>query len=275
MLTPPPRSTPKPAAVLLIGPVIGWMLSGLIAPDGGPGHTLILSQHPLAGLALGVLAILIATLFGLITLRLTTLRLALFNMGLILAWAAWSTGRLNEVARHTADPAVMNKLGIEALVLALATIGGVWLVIRFGGPHAASERAHKLSGRTPAAIGAALLAGALAAFLIARTDAIGQTFFAAAMAGFAGITLARIVAHDCPLTPLISAACLLGVVSPVAAGALAGPDFRADVYAGHILALGRIMPFDWIAGILIGAPIGANLAHSLTEKHVEEQAAKA
>ncbi|MCA9310745.1 MAG: hypothetical protein KDA21_06035 [Phycisphaerales bacterium] len=271
MLTVTIRWILKLAAILIVGPVIGWMLSGLVAPDGGSGHTLMVSGTPVLGLALGVVAILIATLFGLITLRLSTLRLALFNMGVILAWAAWSTGRLNEVVRHTADAGVMNKLAIEALVLSVATAVGVWLVIRTGGRHTAEERGRRLDSRTPAAMLTALIAGGAAAFVVARSDAVGQTFFAAAAAGFAAVTLARIIAHECPLVPLVATACLLGVVSPVAAGVLSGSGLRADVYSGEILALGRIMPFDWIAGILIGAPIGSHLAHSVTEKHVEEQ----
>lgn len=260
----------KLGAALLVGPVVAGMLSGLTAPDGGSGHTLLVSEAPVMGLILGVAAVVLAGIYGFITLKLSTLRLAIFNMGVILAWAAAAEGRLNAIARHTSDAGVMNRLGIEALILSIVAVAFVWLLIRFGGKHAAEERALKADSRIPAAMATVLLAGGAAAFIMARTDAFGQTLGAAIAAGIAGITLARIVAHTCPLIHLVVAACALAVVSPVAAGVLSGNEFRAAVYSGEILALGRIMPFDWIAGLLIGAPVGTLWAHSFTEKHAEE-----
>ena len=272
MVTATIRWVLKFAAILLVGPLAGMLVGGLRAPDGGSGATLLINDAPVMGLVMGLLAIGLATAFGIITARLSTLRLGMFTMGVVLAWAAWSTGHLDAIVRHSNSGGVMFKLAAEGLIVGAASLAGAWAVVMFGG-RGKEERGPLINAQTPAAIGGAVLAGAAAGWIIARSELVGQTVGAAIAAGLVGITVGRVVAMGTNVVTLIGGALLLAVLGPLAGAFMHGSDLAASVYSGEIAAIARIMPLDWAAGIMIGAPIGTTWAASLTEKHTEKMAA--
>lgn len=138
-------------------------------------------------------------------------------------------------------------------------------------PHADASSAEPLANSlspSPATIardlaGALIIAAAaavLASYLVAQTDLKGQTVAAAAAAGIiagAAITLGRIGASPAFLVLALGVA---GAAGPLAALLLHGSDpargFLALAEARSIARIARPMPLDWLAGALLGIPVG-------------------
>ena len=122
------------------------------------------------------------------------------------------------------------------------------------------------------------VAGAvLASWLVAQNMLKGQTVAAAAAGGlFAG---AGLVLLDYRLSAAVAMAglCVVAAVSPLA-GVLghallaAGKPFDAHVFSGALIAPARVLPIDWLAGGLLGLPMGLSLGSWLSENKYREQA---
>lgn len=272
------------AALLAIGPLAWLLTSHLRTPDGGPDASLLLSTTPLLGLLCGIAALVLAGAVGLAAAKLISPHYGLFSAGLVLAWAAWGTGRIDVIARaHTtlasgppSDATFFLKLAVESLLLAPLALGLAWAMIRFGkppAPHPEGHHAHHphlpeptalVDPRTPLGLLASMLVGGVIAWLIAQESLKGQTFAAAAFAGLFGAVAGRLVALQVSASALLFGVVLLGVVGPVIAMLTAGQQGAlVRAAAGLTFNLARPLPLDWIAGAFVGTPLGLSWAASM------------
>jgi hypothetical protein len=256
-------------AGLALGPLAGQLVGRVRGTDGSPTGTALLSESPATGVAMSAAAILLAAVAGIIGGRLAGLRTALFSAGLVLAWGAFATARLDAVVRRTHDVSALWTLAAEGLILAGLGVAATLLILRVSKPELeARHHAKLLSTESLTAAAVTILVGAAGAMLIARTSKdVGQTLGAAVVAGIVGTLVGRVVAHRAPLGAFALAALFLAAIGPASGAIVNGTSIVEKVYAGNEFALTRVMPLDWIAGILLGVPVGASWASSMVEKH--------
>jgi hypothetical protein len=279
------------AALLALAPLAAWMTVSLRAPDGGPETSLLLCNSPARGILAGLGAFALATLAGAVASRLLGVSWGFFAAGLVLAGAAWGTGRVDQIVRRTQSASTLWALSAEGfLVGALGVLTAV-VVVRARAP---SERSPHVTpsddDRSALAASLALglpimvLAGAVGAWIVAREPLKGQTFAAAAVAGILIAIAGHLVAPRAPLEVFVLAVAVLAAASPAlslvvnlvptATGAGATVAFLpgssrvlAAVRAGTMLPLARPLPLDWISGAFVGIPIGLAWAGAMVEKH--------
>jgi hypothetical protein len=120
---------------------------------------------------------------------------------------------------------------------------------------------------------ACLAAAGVVAWIFAPDSLKGQTFAAAAFAGLFGAVAMKMAARHY-VTPLV-VFCVVGVLAcagPAVAAVYygSGSGIVRPVYSGAIggvLPLARILPLDWLAGALVGVPIGLSWGGAMTEHH--------
>lgn len=265
-------------ALLVAGPVAGYLTGMLRDPCGGEHASLLVSTTPALGVAAGIGAVVVAGLMGVVASKLINSHYGFFSAGLTLAWAAWGTGTIDELVRCVPGRGVFVKLAIEGLIVLLPACVFAWLIVRVSRPAPAGSRAHpepKAIKEPAAAIGAlaAIVAGGVIAWLVAQTSLKGQTVAAAALAGLVAASVARLAAPGVNAAVFVGALALLGVVSPASALVLHGGDGAGGAavvnatQAGTLFSLARVMPLDWIAGAFIGLPIGLTWAGGMIDHH--------
>jgi len=240
-------------AFAVVGPVAGLFVGSLRGTDGGTQATLLVGQSPVVGLVAGVFAFGFAAVAGAVGSRAAGLNIGLGCAGLVLSWAAWLSGRLDEivaVSRHSPLPALI----LEGLCVAIMLGGVVWVVRRFS-----SDDPDPKTEVGASAIAVALTAGlaisATAAWVVAIEPLKGQTIGAAFVAGLVGAATARLVFLRLPGWTAVCIPAALVVLGPLATQAMAG-DVVDAVFEGTLFRLGWLMPMDWAAGALLGIPIG-------------------
>ncbi|TVQ81277.1 MAG: hypothetical protein EA380_02170 [Phycisphaeraceae bacterium] len=259
-------------AVLLVGPVVGWFFRLIPSIDGGSGVTPLVSLSAPAGIGFGVAGLLLAGAIGFLAARLVGYRDGLVCMGLAFAWACWSTGSVTDLVRVTGSVPVF-RLAAEGAILGLVAAGLAVLIVRL-----ARDHDEPMAGDAPlasvsslVAIATAALGALVAGWVVARSELVGQTLWAAIAGGVLGGVLARVAQPNCS-----AAATTIGVPIVAAVGILVGEalttggNLAQAIYAGATTPLMRIMPIDWIAGMLLGLPIGISWGGSLVERHVHE-----
>ncbi|MEO1128803.1 MAG: hypothetical protein AAFX05_03735, partial [Planctomycetota bacterium] len=250
---------------LLVGPVCGMLVSSVPAGDGGSDATALLSAAPAMGLGMSILAIAIAGVLAIVVARLVGASDAMFCAGVALAWAATGSGRLTGIIRATGVDDPFTRLAVEGLLLGVLTALTCWLVLRIC-PFPDDGRDREIiNTHSGIAIGVGSVAGLAAGWLLAQAGSFGQAFAAAIGAGVASGIAARVAAFQAPLSALAMSIPVVATLGPLIGRALSGQDLVAEIYAGQISSLARIMPFDWVAGMLIGLPIGASWAKMLVE----------
>lgn len=254
-------------AALVAGPIAGRLVEMSQAADGARAATALISASPVMGIILYGAAFVIAGLVGVAAARVAPLGVAMPAAGLVLAWVAWRTARIDDVLRLTHESGSFWTLAIEGLLMAGAGIAIGAFILRASRRLKAEPGDGLFSGQTLAGAGAGMAAGAMAAWLIARSDEVGQTFAAAIAAGVAVTVVGRIVSVRAPLLAFVAVGSLLAFAGPAAGGIANGAEAVRDAYAGTLIPLARVMPIDWIAGILIGVPIGASWAAAMVHKH--------
>ena len=240
-------------AFVALGPIAGLFVGALRGTDGGTQATLLIGQNPIAGLIAGIAAFGVAAIAGGIGSRAAGLNVGLASAGLTLSWAAWLSGRLDEIVLVT-HVSPMPGLIVEGLFVMLLLAGVLYVIRRYSisNPDPESE------GGT-AAIAISLTVGltmsAVAAWLIAVEPLKGQTIGAAFVAGLVGAASARLVFLRLPGWTAAAIPAALAILGPLATHAIAG-DVVADVFSRSLFRLGWLLPLDWAAGALLGIPIG-------------------
>lgn len=285
--------------LLVLGPAAGAMTGALRAVDGGHAATPLVCAHPAAGLGAGLAAMLIALVVGLAAARLSGIGPGMSSAGLVLAWASWQTGTVDQLIRtaHSGEPLV--QLAVEGLIFG---IGGmaiaymVWVVAKpepEPGAKGTAARpvlpadiaAGRLAARAAAtaliatfkgkggavALAVAVVIGGAAAWFIGVSPLKGQAIAAAVAAAAFGAAAGRLVEFTAPMPALFLAVAALAVLGPISGVVTAGSGIGAvqQSYAGTLFPLANICPLDWIAGGLLGIPLGVAWAGSMVEKRAE------
>lgn len=264
-------------AVLLLGPVAGNLTGRVRGTDGGPKATALLCEAPAKGVAVAAATLALAAVAGVLGGRLAGPRTGLFSAGLVVAWGAFETARLDTIIRRTHSLSSLWTLAMEGALLAALGIAAALVILKTSKRERGTEYGvspFSKDSLTGAVV--AIVVGAVAAILVARTSKdVGQALGAAIAAGVAGTLVGRVVAHHAPIGVFVVAGMLLAMVGPASGAFVNGTSIVERVYAGNEFALARMMPMDWIAGILLGVPVGASWAASMVDKHAVERDAKA
>ncbi|MEM9165452.1 MAG: hypothetical protein AAGB48_00320 [Planctomycetota bacterium] len=239
------------AAVFFIGPIAGMIAHQIRGPDGGTHATLLLSLSPLAGLAVAVVlgAIIVATILA--ARAAASVNVGLFCGGIVAAWAAARLGRVDLVI--LASPrSPGGTLALEGMLglLVLGCISVMLKRISRGAPVPA------LTWRWLGATIAGICAGGAAVWLVAVEPSRGQVIAAAAAAGIVSAAVMRMVLLGSPTWMLLWPCALLSVLAPILS-ALVMDDPVIAVRDGELFRLGGLQTFDWLAGALLGVPVGA------------------
>src|SRR5262249_30211833 len=139
--------------------------------------SLLLCNSPIRGLGAGLGCFVLAGIAGMIASRLLGVSWGMFAAGLVLAWAAWGTGRVDQILRRTASPSTFWTLSIEGLIVGILGIVLAVLILgagtvrkrRAGGGGRPREAAVEsvVSGYEIGGAPGAAVAGLLSAFLYA------------------------------------------------------------------------------------------------------------
>lgn len=253
-------------AFAVIGPIAGLLVGSLRGTDGGTQATILVGQSPVIGLVAGVFAFGLAALAGGIGSRAAGLNVGLGCVGLVLSWAAWLSGQLDEIVTVSRQ-SPLQALILEGLIVSAMLAGIVWVVRRFSSDDPDPETEVGVS-----AIVVALTAGvgisATAAWVIATEPLKGQTIGAAFAAGLVGAATARLVFLRLPGWSAVCIPAVLVVLGPLATQALAG-DVVDAVFERSLFRLGWLMPMDWAAGALLGIPIGLAWTDGVVQQQID------
>jgi hypothetical protein len=289
-------------ALFIAGPAAGALVGSVHATDGGPASPLV-SASPIAGLVYVLIAMAVALVFGVVGARLLGTGPGMSAAGVVVAWAAWRTADVDQLIRtaHSGGPLTMLAVegatfGVTGLILAVI----IWL---FGAAHerkgtgpdtvsaSAQSSPDSITGRatekeqdlawlvrkmrsgkaTLPSIAVGIVVGGVAAWLIAVTPLKGQAVFAAIAAGAFAAAAGRLVDFEAPMPAMFIPILVLAILGPLTGLVLA--DSRGIVatsYAGRLFPLANVSPLDWIAGGLLGIPLGVSWAGSMIEKRTQE-----
>lgn len=259
-------------AVFVAAPLASSLARRLRTPSGLADASPLTSEGFGAGLLVGVLVLVIAIGYGIFVGRIAHVRLALICTGLALTMPAWRFGTVHDLVRDSGGSDVLSKLAVEGAIFGALAVLGCVLMLRLSKPvpEATTFESPRVQDWLIAPI-SALVCGAGAAWLVARSPLQGQAFAAAVAAGVAGGAIARSASFRAPMISILAGGLGLACLGPVVAGTRIGPDALSALHAGIWPALGYITPFDWIAGVLIGAPLGEMWAHSMVDRQVSSE----
>jgi hypothetical protein len=290
------------AAFFFVGPLAAWIVHArLRAPDGDPATTPLTSASPVLGFAVLVLAAALAMGMGVAAGKVFTRGRGYTIAGIVLAWVAWIGGTSLDLLGKGENPSVPYLLAAEGLgagvlvVLIAIMIEGFSPVApeEAGPPHQSPLAPLGVRGAigsmcTPHAFQAAALAavsagllGGLAAFTTGRGQAIAAGMIGGIAAGAASHLMLVTREHSRPpsLVPGILGVVLLATAAPLIASFYHGQDLdgaaRAvdSVYRGQLLGIARLLPLAWLAGGLLGVPIGAGWAVAMLDMGPNKQPA--
>jgi hypothetical protein len=274
------------AALLAVGPFCASLIGGLEGSDGGLRVTPITSTTPIHGITMALAGLAGAAVVGVISARLLGIKSGLSMAGLVVAWIAYRTGRPDAMLRRTQDAGLLYQLSLEGLIIGTAGVLLAMLIVRgarhSGGLAAASDkpvphnhadnpRMGMLAGVGAAVVVAALL-GWLLGFETLKLQALGAAVVAGIGAGvaahLAGTALSPgISARQTVLSAFVAIA-VLATVGPVSAFAAGSGGVLKSAYDGSFFGLAAPVPLDWLAGALLGAPIGLGWAGSMIDKRM-------
>ncbi|MBX3376940.1 MAG: hypothetical protein KF678_08055 [Phycisphaeraceae bacterium] len=259
-------------ALLLAGPAAGSLMHLARTADGGQGTALV-NTSPLLGLLAAAGALAIAAVIGLLSVRIIGFAHALTAAGYILAWAAWKSGDVSDLIRTAGSGAPLTRLSVEGLLLGIPTCAIVWFMHRLS---IAAPTKLRLTPNTLVCILTATAAGGVAAWLIAATPLKGQAVFAAIAGGVFAAAASRLVDFSAPIPTMFIPIVLLSIIGPLTGLFMSGASgVVPSLYKGSLFPLAHITPLDWIAGGLLGIPMGVSWAGSMIEKRHPEAAPSA
>lgn len=260
-------------AALVVGPIAGRLVASIHAPDGGTDATAFLSSSPALGLVMVLVALALASAYGHIAAKLLNFKWGMLCAGLIIAWGAWQSGRVDALIRRVQAPSALWTLAIEAAVYAVLGTAMSWFLTRASDRKAAfwgTDAGARQDSLT--ALGVGIVVGGIAAWGVARSEMVGQTFAAATAAGAIGTLVGRIAGHRAIVPVSVAANLLLGIAGPIIAAITQGSTIVETLYRGDLFPLARPVPLDWLAGTFVGVAVGVSWAGSMVEKHVPNQA---
>ncbi len=258
------------AAFFVIGPIAARAIGSLATSTGAPVGSLLSASSLPAGVGVLLLIAIGAGIVAIVGAHRCSLRTGLFGAGLVVAWAAFSSAQVDVILRDRQAPGAFWLMTAEGVVLAITGLALAWAASRSGSSPPDERESHGRSNGLGFLIG--VVAGALGAAAIARSEMAGQTLAAGIAAGTLGTVLGRVVDRNSPTWAYVGAIGALAIVGPAAGAVVHGDQALTALYANDLVAIARLTPLDWLAGALIGVPIGSAWAASMVEKGAEAPA---
>jgi hypothetical protein len=273
-------------AVFVVGPLAGMLVASLHGLDGSTHTTLLVNASIPKGILVGVVVLAAATAMGAGCAFITDARSGMVTTGLVLVWAAWRGGQVDEILRTAGGSgnakSALYPMAVEGAVLGAAAVLATVLIMRVARRN--PDQTASPSGPTTNGIVAMLkkaITGEGVAISVITTVAVtagiawwlvfseykGQVLLGAAVAIFLGVAAGRVAGNQPPPQACMIAVGLLAALSPAAAAIAQGSDILATTYAGSLFPIARLAPLDWIAAGFLGAPVGLTWASSIIEKH--------
>ena len=285
-------------SLCVAGPACAMIAGGVIAIDGSHHTTFLTGASFIGGLVRLVLVMAVLFVWTTLVGRMIDRREGFLNMAFVLAWIAWSAGRLGEVYRTSPESGVFIKLAIESLVI---WVGVVITAIAMTNPKALSHHGNldvisrfdlgylKSVYKEPAALvamGAGAISALVAAVIFGQTDYAGQSLgvgvAGGVLAGVAGTMVwgsmhssssksraGSQVTPATPFAPIMIGVMLMGVLAPLiglikpGSGDLLGLVMHQDL-PGYLV----VSPISWAAGAVLGVPVGHSwVEHSMNQAH--------
>ncbi len=246
------------------GPVVSAVYGVGSSGTGGAGMNAMFAEPVMMGVAGLLGAVVVAGLIGVVCAKLCGVRAGYRCAGFALVWAAFDGGRIGDLLRHYEMP--YTGLAIEALIAGAVLVGAGVVFDRMGRADGVEQEGK--SERVAWALGLLIVVvvGLVVSGVVARTEVFGQCLAATIMAGIAGTLVARLKFPRVPLVACFGGCVVLAVMLPVIAAEVEGSGGVRDLFLGHYLAVARPMPLDWLAGSLIGVPMGASWAASMVDR---------
>ncbi len=267
------------AAMFIVGPIAGSLVASLRAADGGLDATLLVNTSILNGLLVGVAVFIMAGAMGAGAARLTDSRAGLSTAGLVLVWAAWRGGRVDELIRTAESAAPLWSLAAEGAIFgaaAIVTAALIMLVARKNPDRPDTERPARFknllidavagSGVPVAVLTVTLVTAAIVWWLV-FSEYKGQAILAATFAMVVGVTAGRVASHVSPPHCFFLAVVVLAVLGPTVGALAQGGNIQQVTYMSDLLPIARLTPLDWIAAGFLGGPLGLAWASSLIQRH--------
>ena len=258
------------AVLFLVGPLCAMLVTLVPASDGSPAAGATLSVAPTKALLATFAAMAIAAVVGVVGGRLFSSRTGYFAAGLALAWTPWAIGRMDDLVRVPSTRAVLPALAVEGAIMgALGIAVGmvIWLGTRPG-----KKAADGGADQTWSVVGplVAIGVGGVAAWAVSRSSDAGQALGAATLAALFGTLVGRVIDARSPDRVFLISMWVLAIASPLIAMAGSHASTIERVYSGNLFPPALIMPLDWVAGALLGIPMGSAWASSMLEKRAHE-----
>jgi hypothetical protein len=299
MLDPRLRLITIAVCLVVAGPLAGSVVGGLRLPDGSSGATGLTSQTPGVGALVLLVAISIAGLAGVGASRLFGARHGMLCAGLVMAWVAWRQGTAERIVMQTRDGASMLLLALEGVLVGVAGVlvaaavlaadggrgregrsdlgasvaQGAFVEVWMGNLAALIRGFRWGGGGWVVSAGVGLVLAASAATLLGVEGLKGQMVFAAvgagALAGAASRALerGRELAVVSVLAPFVAIG-VLGVAGPLVAWWFQRGEVVEMAFAGRLFRVANPIASDWLAGALLGMPLGVTWAGSLLPRPI-------
>lgn len=261
-------------AMFVAGPLAAKAVGSVHSPGGSDSGTMLISESPLRSVLLTLVALLLAGVVGMLAAWRAGLRTGLFVSGVVVAWSAWSGARIDEVIRESQSAGAMWQLAIEGGLLGVIALGMAFAMDRISRSRRADARSDaRVSFGTGLGLVVGLVVGGGAAWAVGRSTDAGQALAAATVGALVATVVGRVVDVHTPTWSYVSVITVLAVAGPASAGILHDDRIVEATYAGHLLPLARMAPLDWIAGALLGVPLGSAWAASMIERSVPSKSA--
>ncbi len=275
-------------SLLCVGPLCAAAMRDLRDADGGHGVSMLAGGLPLRGLLAGLLVFAGAAVVGWVGAHFFALSTGFGSAGVVLAWGAWRCGTIDEIIRRTHSGGELTNLMIEGAV-AIVVCGGIaalmWHAARSHRPAAQGKRSEvapgfwglfarghderTLSKAAAFSVVAAAVGGGIAAFVIAASPLKGQAVFAAFVgaigAGVAAQFAAQAVGASASPVAVVLGLLVPAVLGPAMVMQLSPGAITGQTFTGTLFPLARIMPLDWAAGAILGAPVGLGWAGAMMD----------
>ncbi|CAG0998022.1 hypothetical protein PHYC_02688 [Phycisphaerales bacterium] len=277
------------ACLFALGPAVYSLLLRVHDAEGGRAVTLLINADASRAAVGGLCAFVVAGAVGLVGARFFSIGTGFLCSGIVLAWARWGLGTLDDLARisghpmHTATRAIENAAAV-AITLLLACVMVVISARRQpkGSPGAPGEGLLGVAvlgdGPRAAALGGGFAIGLVAAgavaWLMGSSDLRGQALMAALLGALVCGAVGQLVASSmrCSLTPVVPVLVLLvlGIAGPLLAQMTHGSRLVDLIYQNEVFGLARPVSLDWAAGALLGGPIGLGWAGAMLDVRAAE-----
>lgn len=274
-------------AVLVLGPFAGTLIARLQTADGSGQITAFNSTSPMVGIAYSLAALLLALIAGAVGSKTVTRPMGMVCAGFVLVWVACRSGTSEMIYRNVPSAAgAAWRMAIEAAVLAIPALCVVVLVQK-PRPIESDDSVYPLAevhgglvqglrdslfqGRGAGIVLASAAGAALGCMLGSISLLKGQAVFSGTLAGIgAGCAGGLLMAGAEPraaLAPYIGVL-LMAILGPVAGAVHYGSGLRTAAVTGDLIAISRLVPMDWIAGMFLGVPWGLSWVSGMVKEQI-------